>query len=317
VRQDLLAAPRPPARRRARAIDPLAQGALEWLGANLDRFNPIGGQDEREDAEKHKAFIELSVLIWRLRREPRMAGNAQLERLLDFVAAVFAIEPFRERLVRVDDLFITYALLYAVLHEAGRIDDSREHRRMQRFVDSSTVQISERSPHRVLEVRQVLDAAGLRHTLPSTRALAARTILMHPITLVRATEHDAYSVTHDVFYLSDWGCTPVRGLSASALRRTRRTVDELLGMYIYARHWDLVGELLLAAQFLGDAHSDFYECGRRALVDAQLADGVVPGPAYDADEAAAREESERAEYVFKECYHPTLVAALVGAICDD
>ena len=317
MQQDLLEAARRPLRRRARSVDPLADGALRWLGSQLDCFSPLGGADEREDAEKHKAFIELALLVWRLRREPRFDAHAQLEQLLDFVSSVFAIEPFRERLMRVDDLFVAYALLYAVLQEAGRIDDPRELQRMQRFVDGSTVQISERSAHRVLEVRQVLDAAGLRHSLPSHRALAARTILVQPITLVRATEHDAYSITHDVFYLSDWGCSPVRGLSATALRRTTQTVDDLLGMYVYAHHWDLVGELLLAAQFLGDAGSDFWSCGRRALADAQLADGAVPGPAYVASEADALEENERRDYVFKECYHPTLVAALVGGLCDD
>jgi hypothetical protein len=311
VPQDVLDAPR------VAPLDPLADRGLRWLSSNLDCFSPLGGTDEREDAEKHKAFIELALLIWRLRREPRLTANAELERLLDFVAAVFAIEPFRERLVRVDDLFVTYALLYAVLHEAGRIDDPRELRRMQRFVDGSTVQVSERSAHRVLEVRQVLDAAGLRHTLPSYRALASRTILVQPITLVRATEHDAYSITHDVFYLSDWGCSPVRGLSDSALRRTGRTVNALLGMHVYARHWDLVGELLLAAQFLGDTDSDVFRCGRQALRDAQLEDGAVPGPAYDPGEADARDPNERREYVFKECYHPTLVATLAGALCDD
>jgi Domain of unknown function (DUF6895) len=315
VQQDLLEArPLPPA---ARPLDPLARGALQWLVVNVDRFSPLGGGNEREDAEKHKAFIELAVLVWRLGREPALADNRELGRLLQFIAAVFAIEPFRERLIRVDDLFVVYALIYAVLQEAGLVDDPNELHRMQRFVDNSTVQVSERSPHRMLEVRQVLDAAGLRHSLPSFDVLASRTILGQPISLVRATEHDAYSITHDVFYLSDWGCAPVRGLSDATLRRTASTVDELLGMYIYARHWDLVGELLLAVRFLGHTSSDFYRSGRRALHDAQLTGGVVPGPAYDAAEADALEEDARRDYAFKECYHPTLVAALVGALCDD
>ncbi len=315
MREDiLLEAPRR-LRRRTRSEDPLADGALQWLGSNLGRFNPLGSAGEREDAEKHKAFIELALLVWRLRREPRMAAHAQLERMLDYIAAVFAVDPFRERLMRLDDLFVAYALLYTVLHEGGRTDDPWEHRRMQRFVDCSTVQVSERSAHRVLEVRQVLDAAGLRHRLPSLRALAARTILVQPMTLVRATEHDAYSITHDVFYLSDWGCSSVRGLSETAVRRTRRTIDDLLGMYVFARHWDLVGELLLAAHFLGDTPSDFYRCGWQALRDAQFPDGAVPGPGYDAAEADAKDEEERRDYAFKECYHPTLVGALVGALC--
>lgn len=309
-----MARARPPA---GRPLDPLARGALQWLVANVDRFSPFDGGNEREDAEKHKAFIELALLVWRLRREPALADNREQGRLLQFIAAVFAIERFRERLIRVDDLFVTYALLYAVLQEAGLVDDPHERRRMQRFVDNSTVQVSERSPHRVLEVRHVLDTAGLRHSLSSFDVLASRTVLAQPISLVRATEHDAYSITHDVFYLSDWGCAPVRGLSDAMLCRTASIVDELLGMYVYARHWDLVGELLLAAQFLDHASSDFYRSGRRALRDVQLEDGAVPGPAFDAAEADALEEEARRDYAFKECYHPTLVAALVGALCDD
>jgi hypothetical protein len=302
---------------RARAVAPLADGALRWLVANIDRFSPLGGANEREDAEKHKAFVELALLVWRLGREPRLEKDARFAELLDFVGEVFAIEPFRERLVRVDDLFVTYALLYAVLHEAGRLDDPHELRRMQRFVDNSTVLVAERSPHRVLEVRQVLDAAGLRHSLPSFDVLASRTILAEPISLVRATEHDAYSITHDVFYLSDWGCTDVRGLSAAGRRRTAETVDELLAMYIYIGHWDLVGELVLASKFLGETSSDLFGCGMRALREASFPDGAVPGPAYDDDAAEALDEAARDDYAFKECYHPTLVAALVGALCDE
>jgi hypothetical protein len=308
VQQNLVDASPPPTRT-------LAREALRWIDANVEHFSPLGGSDAREDAERHKAFVELALLVWRLRREPDLRDTPELERLLDFVDAVFALEPFRERLVRLDDLFVMYALLYAVLDEAGRIDGDQERRRMQRVLDCSTVEVAERPAHRMLEVRQVLDAAGLRHSLPSYGALADRTILSAPITLVRSTENDAYSITHDVFYLSDWGCSPVRGLSPAVRRRTSRTVDELLGMHVYARHWDLVGELLLAAHFLGNTRTGFYRCGWHALHDAQEPDGAVPGPTYDAGEVEARAEEQRRTYLFTECYHPTLVAALVGALC--
>ena len=311
-----LATAAPSRRAPAQSSDALSEGALRWIGSNLECFDPIPAEGERNDPQTYKAFIELALLVWRLRREPRTAGKPELERLLQFVAEIFAFDPFRERLIRLDDLFVTYVLLYGALREAGRIDDDREQQRLQRFVDGSTVQVAERPAHRVLEVRHVLDVAGLRHDLPSFKALAARTILARPIGLVRSTEQDAYAITHDLFYLSDWGCSPVRGLSETMLARTRRTVEDMLGMYVYARQLDLVGELLLATQFLDDTATDFYRCGWDALHDAQVADGSVPGPGFDPEEAEVRAEEERRDYVFEECYHPTLVAALAGALCS-
>lgn len=255
-------------------------------------------------------------MIWRLRREPKFKQNHELGELLGFVEHVLALDTFQAQLTRVDDLFIANVLLQNALKEAGKTDDGWDLARMQCVLDGSTVQATERPAHRVLEVRRALDSAGLRHSLPSYRALARFTILSKPFPLVRVSDYDVYSVTHALFYLSDWGCSPLVGLSAVAVRRAERVVEELLTMFVYARNWDLVGELLISAHILGQARTNVYATALRALRGAQLADGCVPGPTFKANEGKRRHRM-RSDDRFRNCYHTTLVAILAGAICDD
>ena len=302
--------------RPTRLVNSLVEGGLHWVVRHRDSFLPPSSSRGDEGAERHKAFVELALMIWRLRRDPKFKENYELGELLRLVEHVFAFDTFQAQLTRVDDLFIANVLLHNTLKEAGESDDGWDLARMQCVLDGSTIQVAERPAHRALEVRHALDSAGLRHTLPSYRALARCTILSKPFPLVRVTDYDAYSVTHALFYLSDWGCSPLVGLSAAAVRRAERAVEELLTMYVYARNWDLVGELLISAHILGQVRKNVHATALRALRGAQLADGCVPGPTFKTDEGK-RQRRMRSDDRFWNCYHTTLVAILVGAICDD
>lgn len=128
------------------------------------------------------------------------------------------------------------------------------------------------------------------------------------------SDYDIYSITHTLFYLTDFGRLPETQLSSVRRRRACEIVGKLLAMQIYRGNWDLVGELLLSHHCLG-ATSDFYASGWQALLAAQWPDGAVPGPNYRSQATEGMNDTDRQSYVFKHCYHTTLVAALVGALC--
>jgi hypothetical protein len=172
----------------------------------------------------------------------------------------------------------------------------------------------ERPPHRLLELRWLLDSADLAHRLPSYGVLCRASNLGRQVNPIYLSDYDIYSITHTLFYLTDFGRLPETQLSSVRRRRACEIVGKLLAMQIYRGNWDLVGELLLSHHCLR-ATSDFYASGWQALLAAQWPDGAVPGPNYRSQATEGMNDTDRQSYVFKHCYHTTLVAALVGALC--
>jgi hypothetical protein len=162
----------------------------------------------------------------------------------------------------------------------------------------------------------VLDAGQFRHDLPSYAVLGQSSIVSKPVNVIYLTNAEAYSITHGLFYLSDFGSRPVVGLSQSQREHMEWVVDRILGMYIRAGNWDLVSELLVSCHCLGSTGSDTYALSWRALCGAQWPCGAVPGPYYKAEKANSLTGAKNREYVFEQCYHTTLVTALAGALCE-
>ena len=293
---------------------PVADRALDWVAANLDRFDPVRGRDE-PDRERLKALVELAVLCMCLSRQPAFQGDARLRRFPLLALQTYRTPIFGERLFRAGTDFIPYALLGAALRACGLLDDDEEWRALQGVLDRGNVAATERVPHRMLELRHLLDLAGFTHRIPSYSALYRRTTLAQRLNPIYVTNYDAYSITHALFYLSDWGAHPPVGIPPSHRARASWLVEQLLGMYVRRGDWDLVGELLLSCHCLRRTDSPLYALGWTAFIAAQWPDGAVPGRGYDPQEAARREGEEHATYVFDRCYHTTLVAAFAGGLC--
>jgi Domain of unknown function (DUF6895) len=137
-----------------------------------------------------------------------------------------------------------------------------------------------------------------------------------PVNVIYITDGESYSITHALFYLSDFGSRSIAGLSPSQREHIHWVVEHLLGMYICAGNWDLVSELMVSYQCLGQTTSDIYALGWQSLIDAQWPCGAIPGPYYIAQKADNLTGVQRRKYVFEKCYHTTLVTALAGALCE-
>ena len=294
------------------ALHRVTDGALTWIDTHLNRFDPIGAGVE-PDTAKLKPLVELAVLCTSLLPHGTFREDRRVHRFLQLVRHTYDNAIFRERVFRSGSEFIPYTLLATALQRGGlaRNDD---HRQLQYVVDHGNVATTERLPHRTLDLRHVLDGAGLRHRLPSYARLYRDTMLAKGINPISASSFDAYSVTHTLFYLTDWGAEPATAIPASHRPRARWLVEQMLGMTIRRGDWDLAGEFLLSCHCLGITDSPLYAVGWQALDGAQWPDGAMPGPGYNPAKAAEQDEPSLATYLFDECCHTTLVAAFAGGI---
>jgi hypothetical protein len=299
------------------AVEPriLAERALDWLAAQLPAFEPFQGK-ERPPELRQKALAELGLLCLWLQPTP-FARDPRLQAYARFVDREQRSPRFAHRLFRVPNVFVRYAALAIALEACGLPRDEERRAALQRFLDEGNAIHTERTGHGLLELRYLLDQGRFRHHLPSYAALARRSILHTPFDLVTLTEMDVYAITHAVFFLTNFGQVGLRGFTAAHTREVDRAIDVLLGMHLHKRNWDLAAELVMCHSMLGGANRPIHRYALRALAEAQQPDGAVAGPVYDSAHADELSGAEKADYVFEQCYHTTLVAALAGAYWRD
>jgi hypothetical protein len=120
----------------------------------------------------------------------------------------------------------------------------------------------------------------------------------------------AYSFTHTVFCMTDFGCRP-RDLPVRARKYASQWVP--VWSAYYARVWnlDLCGEMLMAAHCLGvQVPSD----PLMALVGGQRRDGSVPGPHGIAASMEMRSGKKSARQQFLLDYHTTVVGLMTSVL---
>jgi hypothetical protein len=124
------------------------------------------------------------------------------------------------------------------------------------------------------------------------------------------SDDDVYSITHVLFYLSDFAARRIIFLDGRTVDSIHDILCHLIGVYIRARNWDLTAELLAAEACLGKG-SRYSAAGWSTLATVQQRDGRMDGPYL----TKLAEDARGSEQMFDACYHTTLVSALAGAVC--
>ncbi len=170
----------------------------------------------------------------------------------------------------------------------------------------------ERAPYQQLELWYVLELAGFRHDLPSVADIVRSGSLLETPNYLYVTPHDAYVITHTIFYLTDFADRKPVHLSATDVDHVSAVVEQLLPIFVRQAHWDLVGELLICFSSLSDRPSWMYDLAWAALRDGASEDGSVrlAGTRVHSRPVDGDPGSE-----FRARYHPTLVASMAGALC--
>ena len=121
----------------------------------------------------------------------------------------------------------------------------------------------------------------------------------------------AYSVTHEVFYASDFGRCDCK-LPAAVRRYLELWVPAWTESYAESGNWDLTAEMIMVGECIGGVA---WESSPLALLLAhQRPDGTVPGPAGSGKPLCDGAQSA-AEAAFYANYHTTLVSAMATWLC--
>jgi hypothetical protein len=294
-------------------LDQLSAGALDWLGGNLDHFDPYAPSAPPATHRQAKAVIELALLCHCSARldsphDERLDGARALLRKLwqhpDF-PRLFDTHP---------QVASSYGLAFAALAPDG-IDDTVCRATLARLAPDFLSPLG-KPPLKRLEIRYYADKAGVSHRIEPYAELAAQSPLATlraaaPGTAAPLTDSEGYSLTHAAFYLGDYG-RRAPALSDGALGHARDLAGRMLDHCVEHDRWDLAAELV-ATQFILGTEPLSTPSGAAAvecLVRAQRPDGAIPGrtAALKATEPVSDRE------FFRKAYHTTLVTALMASV---
>lgn len=122
------------------------------------------------------------------------------------------------------------------------------------------------------------------------------------------TDDVAYAVTHEIFYITDFGRVPER-LPASVRSYVTTWLPAWLKIYAAQSNWDLFAEFVMVGASLNLPQ----HAAVRLLMEQLTPDGHVPGP-RDGAANLIRSNDTGARVRFLRNYHTTLVAMMAFAL---
>lgn len=275
----------------------ILDGALGWLSARVDRFDPFaGGTLARPDPLRTKAALELAMLCM-LACEGGLADQ-RVEACLDALEDAWRRPALHDLLVRSPGRVRLYGMLAVSLRRCGRASDEDLHA-LRRLVAGGHPCTVEEVPFRAMDLRYMLELAGIPSELPPLSRTFATTVLARSAALGDWSKLDVYAATHALFYVTDFGRAPDLAARPEIVDR----VGLLLGIMALDSDWDLTGELLLSCDCL-HARPFTYRPALEAFAAAQRGDGCIPATPDSAGPLAPQDDFDRNN-------HTTLVGALL------
>jgi hypothetical protein len=277
-----------------------------WLDRRLRTFSPCrGGYPE---AWRLKAFGELALVVTYLQQWGHLRGHRSLRRWRAFIADHLDDRVYGELARKQPAVAFAYLAPYLMFRSTGYRSPYLEDT-LRLFVRRGFLAAQESVPYRVMERAHALWKSGYLPAEPKWRRLARPTALLKRGNPLAWDDDAAYSVTHTLFYLTDFGNRP-GPLTKVEADHAVRIVECLLVHYCRIRHWDLVGELLINLNCLPSARSLIGEAAVRRYRSAWRKDGAVPplGP-----RPPGLRDGEGPRDPFRRYYHSTLVAVLFCA----
>lgn len=122
------------------------------------------------------------------------------------------------------------------------------------------------------------------------------------------SEDVAYTTTHEVFYVTDFGKRPEL-LRPHIKNYLLLWLPVWLDVFRSAGHWDIFGELLTVANILGARDIFTHHCPH--FLQVQLGNGVFPGPTPPRPPLGTEKEWDRS--FFLDNYHTTMIGLIALA----
>ena len=276
----------------------IASRSLTWLVQNLTHFDPLT-QSSFPDEWHQTLIAEIALLSYLCcRRCPTCKTDHRLVECLDWVETIYRNPFFHEHIYHSRPAFAAHLTMWLAL-ENRDVESLIPRERIQWLVNHSNVTSTERLPYRTLELRYLLELGDFEHNLPDLPSLFRQTILGRGFDSIFLTDYDIYSITHSIFYITDFGRQRPAFLDLDHIQVTLSLLDVLLGMSIHVQNWDLVGELILSCYCLEPHERTWTELGWEALSVAQELSDVDDSSAYQLS-------------LFRQRYHLMLVTVLAG-----
>ncbi len=289
----------------------LREGCLSWINENLQNFNPVNA-DGTHNFLHSKALTELSFACYCFKRKFGVNIDEYSNRFVSFTYDVLQNPSYREIPAKNPALLVLHATQYLALAEYG-FEDNFLKEIIQRTISQGYLLSVERPPFRMMDLCYTFTKGDFMHDLPSLEDLYQRTILAKFPSVLFMNMPDAYSVTHTIFYLSDWGFG-VPKVSEDHLVRMKWLVNRLLELYLRKQNWDLTLELLLCCKCLNSYPDALFEAAWLQVFKAQQDDGSIPGPFHSECERPENATKKEGTEHFNENYHTTLIALLLSTL---
>lgn len=288
---------------------------LTWFTQNLCEITPY--VDGELSFPGVKALAELAMVHaclddWRTRIG---AGyeifDRHTARWLDFMTSIIEDSVYAETARKRPSHASALLFPYLALRGHGYRSHYHEHT-LQLLQKWGYPRTQEVIPYRLLDRELFSWKAGCRASEPDWHALYLSTTLAAPGSMAFLDRDGAYSITHTVLYMCDFGARRAP-LDRAERDAALRVVECLLLHYWRIGDWDLVGELLASLDCLDSPASQIQQ-GAAAAFQAVGNDGAVPAD-RDAAERIHREGSAMSSATrFSLCYHTTLVSILQSCI---
>ncbi|MER5753611.1 hypothetical protein [Streptomyces sp. NPDC002088] len=283
----------------------MADRALSWLHANraLGALPPGTTMEIADPNSVYKPLGETALAASLILRDA-VAGPGQLaaaQSLMEFTWQQFRQgDMLYERQLRhtlMTDPLETYAPFARCGYRHPHLDRLLAHHARLRSVHGI-----EHTPNRRLAVANAARICGLNHgddwaTLTRSTWLGASP---EPWAINWIT---AYSMTHTVFHLTDWGGFP-QGLPAELTSYVRTWLPVWIDIWREVEQWDLVAELLIVGACLDDPYCD--PADWETIAALQHEDGLLPRDSDPVDDDP--------EQRFKDHQHTVVVTAVAGTI---
>lgn len=282
--------------------------AVHWIVQRLSYFDP-----QRACEEDHlfvrKALVELALLAAYRRRLFTDPFPAPYEAILNHVDAIAQRPSYRELVAREHATLLLYGLTYAGLRLCGR--EHLEFRWiLEQVIGSRYATLVERIPYRRLDLIHFLELGDFKCSRPSFEDIFPHTILAGQPNALELGDSDAYSITHTLFYVTDFGCRSMRWPADFDIRDALSLIETMMRQYRLRDNADMVAELIASSICLGIKTSSELDRAWVYMLNVQTSDGRVPGPAGFVLENEKQSNADPAYLEWKTSYHTTIVAAL-------
>ena len=307
-----MAAIRPSRKPNGKSLCLQATASLKWVTANIERFAAFPSHEE-SDSKTVGSFAELAIVYayaeaWREQLAERVPLGRYLPTWRTLIITQCEREEYAE-MARKSPLMAYYFLLpYLMLRTTGY--RSPYYEQTLRFARRwGYPMASETVPYRILDRHFFFWKSGYSRREPKWYELYRHTALGNRCSPAYMDVESAYSVTHTIFYLTDFGNRPAP-LPVKDIDYITHLLDPLLVHYWRVGNWDLIGELLVAMNCVSHSGSIVSEAAAHAFVQVWRPDGMVAANVVSAAALLSTGGLGLDELHFRSCYHTTLVALL-------